>query len=86
MKYILRQKFSKHLFKLPVKIQKAFWGRIEIFQRDIHHPLLNIHKLDGEYLGFFSINITGDYRAIFEVEQGIGFFYKIGTHDELYNK
>jgi mRNA-degrading endonuclease YafQ of YafQ-DinJ toxin-antitoxin module len=34
----------------------------------------------------FSINVTGDYRAIFYIENNIAVFYKIGRHSELYNK
>lgn len=31
-----------------------------------------------------SINITGDYRAIYEVKDGIAYFISVGTHHELY--
>jgi len=48
------------------------------------HPLLNNHDVSKVYTGCRSINITGDYRAIFQDEGEIVIFITIGTHSELY--
>jgi len=48
------------------------------------NPLLNNHPLHGEWLNYRSINITGDIRAIFFVENATAIFITIGSHSELY--
>jgi len=42
--------------------------------------------LTGKYKGFRSINITGDWRAVFrELKSGeIVYFDLLGTHSKLY--
>ena len=80
------KKFIKSLKKAPNKIQIAFRNRLEIFLSDKFHPILNNHSLSGEYQGYRSINITGDWRAIFR-ERGSEdtvYFVIIGTHSNLY--
>ena len=45
---------------------------------------LNNHILSGKWSGYRSINITGDWRAIFrETETGV-YFIVLGTHSQLY--
>ena len=46
---------------------------------------LNNHALHGEYLGYRSINITGDLRAVYEIqdEKAVKFLF-IDTHSNLY--
>lgn len=49
------------------------------------NPILNHHAVHYPYEGCFSINISGDIRAIYEVQQnGDMLFIRIGTHSELY--
>ena len=80
------RKFVKVFSKAPVKIQPAFYDRLEIFAVDKFNPALNNHKLAGKYNGYRSINISGDWRAIFREHENknLAFFYLIGTHSELY--
>lgn len=67
-------------------MQECVDKRIRLFSSNPFHPLLNNHPLGGEYEGCRSINITGDYRALFYPKgQGI-VFTRIGTHNELYGK
>lgn len=40
--------------------------RILLFAKNPFHEILRNHSLSGEYNGCRSINITGDYRIIFE--------------------
>lgn len=70
--------------KLPPKIQEQFYTRLEIFITDKNNPLLNNHSVDRIYLRCRSINVTGDYRAIFEETDQLILFVRIGTHSELY--
>ncbi len=62
----------------------AFKERLEIFIEDPFDPRLRNHPLKGKLKGYRSINITGDWRALFkEVEDGV-YFVIIGTHSQLY--
>ena len=80
------KKFIKQLKKSSVVIKKKFRERLALFIQNKKDPILNNHKLKGKFKEFRSINITGDYRAIFqEMENGdIVIFLLIGTHSELY--
>ena len=77
--------FKKRIKKLPKPIVEKFYIRLELFKKDKFNPILNNHKLHGEYEGSNSLNITGDFRAIFEyVKEDYVLFSDIGTHPELY--
>jgi addiction module RelE/StbE family toxin len=80
------KKFEKSFVRLPKRVQEKVMTRIQIFQEDQHHPLLNNHSLVGKYDGYRSINITGDYRAVYKViviDRETLFIF-IGTHSQLY--
>lgn len=78
-------RFKKQYRKLPKNIQMRVDTRIRLFTTDPFNEILRNHSLSGEYSGCRSINVTGDYRIIYE-ENAKGFmeFLLIGTHDELY--
>jgi mRNA-degrading endonuclease RelE of RelBE toxin-antitoxin system len=86
MKYFFSKSFEKKLDKLDVKIKKAFYSRLELFCENNFHPLLHNHSVDPPFEGARSINVTGDYRALFSKEdEGSIVFINIGTHSELYD-
>jgi len=85
MKVFYKDKFDKKFIKLNSKIQNQFYKRLEVFLVYKFHPILNNHKVDKKFPGCRSINITGDYRAIFEDKEEIINFVNIGTHSELYS-
>ena len=71
--------------KIPPKIQTAFEKRLILFVKEPEHTTLHVHSLGGEYRDMWSMNITGDYRALFYREDDtIVIFALIGTHSELY--
>ena len=78
------RRFDKDLRKAPLKIKIAFKKRREIFQQNQFHPLLNNHLLTGNLKGYRSINITGDWRAIYSERNGVITFEILGTHSMLY--
>ena len=82
---VYNKNFVRQYIKLPVKIRKKFDERIDIFKENPSHPLLRVHKLKGDMVPLESMNITGDYRALFiwETEERVR-FHRIGTHSELY--
>ncbi len=86
MKIILHKKFEKRFSRLPKKLKLKTKERIILLLEDKSSPLLNLHELKGAYQGFMSINVTGDYRIIFEeLEDGsILLLLHIGTHSQLY--
>ncbi|MBI2405404.1 type II toxin-antitoxin system mRNA interferase toxin, RelE/StbE family [Candidatus Gottesmanbacteria bacterium] len=62
-------KFLKQYKQVGQKIQFAYNNRVALFLTNPYHPLLHNHMLTGKYSGFRSINITGDWRALYkEVE------------------
>ncbi len=85
MQIELHRNFLKGYIKLPKKIKEKFKERKSLFIKNSFHPILNNHSIESTYPKWRSINITGDYRALFEVkEKNIVVFMKIGTHSELY--
>lgn len=82
---VFSTRFKRMYRKLPVKHQRFCDERIRLFAKDSRHPLLNIHSLGGEYAGCFSINITGDIRAVWcIIGVDAAHFIAVGTHSELY--
>lgn len=70
-------------------IQRAFDQRIAVFQREPFHPFLHNHALTGFYKGYRSINVTGDWRALYEENRSVAGeiiieFKLFGTHSQLY--
>ena len=51
---------------------------------DEFDPILNNHALKGKYLGYRSINITGDLRVLYKKEGNMMIFTVIDTHSNLY--
>ena len=80
------RRFEKDLKKASLKIKKAFRSRLEICLTDKFNPILNNHLLTGKFLGCRSINITGDWRAVYRELNGgeIVYFDLLGTHSQLY--
>lgn len=81
------KKFIKEFKKCPNKIKEAFKKRLLVFIDNEYDPTLNNHCLSGELKDYRSINITGDWRAIFQKidAKEIAYFVAIGTHNKLYN-
>ncbi len=84
MKINFHKSFKKQYKKLSPKIQKLFQKRFEIFQEDPFDCLLKNHALAGKYKSCRSINVSGDVRAVYTIDEGEIKFLSIGTHGELY--
>src|SRR5437764_2807018 len=81
--------FNKRLAEASDEIKVAIEGSIEPFLEDPNHPALRNHALKEKFAGFRSIDVTGDYRAVFkEITSSTGqivyIFHLLGTHEELY--
>ncbi len=84
MRIDYHKNFTKQYKKLSSKFQSKFNERLKIFVANPITPELNNHALHGEYLGYRSINITGDLRAVFEIQDNAIKFLFIGNHSNLY--
>ncbi|OGD05647.1 hypothetical protein A2379_00460 [Candidatus Amesbacteria bacterium RIFOXYB1_FULL_47_13] len=79
------EKFIKQLKKASKTVQKSVRERVEIYISDKFHPLLNNHALSGKYQGYRSINVTGDWQAVFRmIDDDTVYFEMLGTHSRLY--
>ncbi|MDB5245150.1 MAG: toxin of the YafQ-DinJ toxin-antitoxin system [Parcubacteria group bacterium] len=78
-------RFEKKIARLPKPIRIALASRLELFLYDDRHPLLNDHALSGDRSGQRSINITGDWRLIYErIDTNLVLLLDIDTHHNLY--
>lgn len=77
--------FDKQYAKLNLKVKDAFKRRVTVFKSNPFDTTLRNHALKGKYLGFRSIDITGDVRALYTTQgDTIIIFGFIGTHSQLY--
>ena len=85
MRAYFHRNFDSAYQKLSRRIRAHCKERIHLFLTDEFHPLLGNHALRGTYSGCRSINITGDYRAIYRrIDSTSVLFITIGTHGQLY--
>jgi len=79
--------FNKKFVKLSAKLKEDFRNRVALFISDQFNSQLENHTLHGERKGQRSINITGDYRLVFEVlGPDLVRLLDIDTHHNLYGK
>lgn len=85
MKVHFHKNFKKSFKKLKSGEKKNFKKRLKVFLEDEFSPLLNNHPLKGKYKGYRSINVTGDFRAVYKrISSQKAIFVEIGSHSELY--
>ncbi len=88
MKIQLSSYFHRKIKKENIRIQKSFKEALQLFMLNPFDPQLNNHPLKDSWRGCRSIDITADYRAIYEEinedDNVIAHFITIGTHQELY--
>lgn len=79
--------YDKKLKKVTADMRERVLERLALFMVDQRSPLLNDHKLSGARKNQRSINITGDWRLIYEQynEETVRLI-DIDTHSNLYGK
>jgi addiction module RelE/StbE family toxin len=86
IKYTAR--FRKQYQKADKEIKDTFSQALELFLEEPNHQSLRNHPLKEKFVGFRSINITEDWRAVFRETQSrkqkIIIFHMLGTHNQLY--
>ena len=89
MRVFIAPKLHKNLKKQDVRIRKNFEKALKIFSENPETPQLDNHSLQKEWMGFRSIDITADWRAIFEYktvgDKMVAYFVEIGTHKQLFS-
>lgn len=85
MKILFAKMFRKNYRRLQIRIRVQCDERLRLFEVEPFHPLLNNHSVEKRFPGCRSINVTGDYRAIFKQQSDATLFVNIGTHSELYS-
>lgn len=86
MKIDFSRKFDKQLRKSPLKIRKKFSKSFIIFKNNPQDRRLRNHALKGKYSGCRSIDITGDWRAVYQKIEGKSYYFiALGTHNQLYD-
>jgi addiction module RelE/StbE family toxin len=85
MRYHQSSRFKRCYKKLPNDLKKKTDDRLLLFSTDPFNPLLKDHQLNGEYADYRSINVTGDYRIMYErIDENLCLLVAVGTHPELY--
>jgi addiction module RelE/StbE family toxin len=85
MNVIFHKRFDKMAAKLSPKVKDKMVERITLFSKDPLAYELRNHALNTPYRGSYSIDITGDYRAIYHlVDDNTAMFTHMGTHSQLY--
>ena len=84
MRISYSKNFIKKSKKLDKRIRDMVYERIELFSKDPYNSELNNHPLKGKYKNYRSINITGDYRALYLTYDNLIVFDIVNTHSELY--
>ena len=81
------KKFIKEFKKCPSKVRIAFKNKLKTLTKNQFNPILNNHSLSGKLKEYKSININGDWRAIFQEikKEDVIYFVAIGTHSKLYS-
>ena len=79
------RRFIKQYRKASVTTRKKCDERLLLFEKELFHPQLDNHPLKGKYIGYRSINITGNWRAVYRpLDDTTAYFVYLGTHSQLY--
>ena len=85
MNVVFHNRFEKAVQKLPTKVRQKAFERIVLFTDYPLNRQLRNHSLNTPYKGSYSIDIIGNYRAIYElVDNDTALFTHISTHSQLY--
>ncbi len=85
MKLVPHKYFEKRFKRLPKHIQEKALATMRLFTARPFDATLRNHALSGQQQGLRSVNVTGDYRIIYDpINQNTAILVDIGTHSQLY--
>lgn len=75
----------KRFEKLPANVEQKMVERISLFTQNLLDTHLRVHALHTSYKGSYRIDVTDNYRALYElIDDEMALFTHIGTHSHLY--
>ncbi|PIP87388.1 hypothetical protein COW81_00370 [Candidatus Campbellbacteria bacterium CG22_combo_CG10-13_8_21_14_all_36_13] len=78
-------RIKKQYKKLSSDDREKFNERMALFEKYPFNQVFRNHALKGKYLGYRSIDITGNLRAIYQpLGSNTAYFVYLGTHSNLY--
>ena len=84
MNFVTNKHFDKSVAKLPKAVKLTLRQKLEIFVNDPFDDRLRNHGLKGSLRNYRSVNITGDYRLIYEeYDENTIRLIDIGTHSQI---
>ncbi len=69
-----------------IPLSKRIEKQLDLFLKNPRLKSLRLHKVSLEVKNSWSISITKSFRMIYTETDEEYYFYKIGTHDEVYRK
>jgi mRNA-degrading endonuclease YafQ of YafQ-DinJ toxin-antitoxin module len=66
------------------KLLKKIHKQLKLFEQNPKHKSLRLHKISKEVKNTWSISIDEHIRMLFIETGSEYYFFKIGTHDEVY--
>ena len=79
--------FDRQLSNAQEEVMEAFFDMLVLFLEYPEHPFLRNHELKERFAGLRSIDVTGDWRAVFKESRAgqikIITFHLIGTRKDL---
>jgi len=79
------KKFKKQYDKLSPKLQQKTKNAISLWSTNPADESLRLHQLSGKLKRFYSIDITSDARALYEViDDEVCLYQMAGSHSQLY--
>ncbi len=84
MKVSYTKNFMKQSKKLSPGIRQKLIQRISSFSANPLNSQVRDHPLKGKYKQYRSIDVTGDYRALYLLREDEAVFDIVGAHSQLY--
>jgi len=84
MRISYSKNFVKQSKKLSPKLRQKLVTRVSLFVANPLDPQLRNHALKGKFKQYRSIDVTGDYRALYLLRDNEVVFDIIDTHSQLY--
>ncbi len=82
--YVLKQ--LSEIQKKDNKLYKRILKQLNLLQQNPKLKSLRLHKVTRELKNSWSVSINMSFRMIYTETETEYYFYKIGTHDEVYRK
>lgn len=68
------------------KLYKQILKQLDQLQQNPRLKSLRLHRITREVKNTWSISITKSFRMLYTETETEYYFYKMGTHDEVYRK